>query len=112
LTERLWQMTRLGAGDYLLPSNDRQTLWRIRKYQERDGTLTRGDGSVVNGDFWSLHGWKHTTPPAEYQFDEYERLTDWHNWAEVACMMPTRKACIDYALELDERQLVASLPGS
>ena len=37
MTERKYQMTRISAGDYLLPSNDGKTLWRICAYEE-DGS--------------------------------------------------------------------------
>lgn len=76
MRERKWQMTRVGAGDYLLPSNDEQTLWRITKYEERDGTLTRGDGTVVNGDFWAL--WRLRFPLPDYDAVDHD-LWDWDN---------------------------------
>lgn len=102
--ERLWQMIRLGPGDYLLPSNDRKRLWRIEKYPERDGTLTRGDtGQVVNGDFWRLSECTYAVNEVTVALaDDYGDA-----WSEVACMQPTRQACIDYALELDQREQVS-----
>lgn len=95
--ERKWQMTRLWPGQYLLPSNDRQTLWKITRYEERDGTLTRGDGSVVNDDFWRLER-------CTYQLDtfrpEHYDLQD--AWREVACMLPTRQAAINEAMSYED----------
>lgn len=98
MPERQWQMVRLGPGDWLLPSNDRKTLWRIQKYPERDGTLTRGNtGQVVNGDFWRLL--QCTYAVDEVSFAVVDEFYD--AWTEVACMQPTRQACIDYAMQLD-----------
>lgn len=102
--ERKWQMIRLGAGDYLLPSNDGQTWWRFNKYEERDGSLTRGDGSVVNGDYWRLLRWSRAAH--DLTLDALDLEAD-YLWTEVACMMPTRQAAIDYALELDARQIAS-----
>lgn len=78
VVERQWAMMKVGrAGDYLLPSNDRKTLWRIVRYHE-DGSLEvwieRGKTRPVKGWFWAL--WTYTKPipedgnfPAE-MFDE------------------------------------------
>lgn len=95
--KRKWQMVRLGAGDYLLPSNNRETLWRIRKYSERDGTLTRWNGTVVNNDFWMLSRWRY--PLADAAEND---LTEDALWIDVAFMLPTRQAAIDYAMEQED----------
>lgn len=33
-TERKYAMTRIATGDYLLPSNDARTIWRIERYTD------------------------------------------------------------------------------
>lgn len=97
--QRVWQMRRLGPGDYALPSNDQQVMWRVQKYEERDGTLTRGDtGRVINGDFWRLLRWVHPVYAIAY-----EDIDEPGNWQEVARMMKTRQEAIDCAMALDER---------
>jgi hypothetical protein len=51
---RQYRMIRLEKGDYLLPSNDAQILWRIAQYHEDDGTklwgLWRWDGGMPTID--------------------------------------------------------------
>lgn len=110
MTERVWQMRRISAGDYLLPSNDRRTLWRISRYHE-DGSLERHDGTKVRGDFWRAA--RHRQPYDEIAphligaaptrsrgVDEaLERFLDWDTWVEHACLLPTRDAAIQAALE-------------
>jgi hypothetical protein len=32
--QRKYVLTKLGAGDYLMPGNNGQTLWRLRHYDE------------------------------------------------------------------------------
>lgn len=55
--ERKYVLTKLGVGDYLLPSNDAQTLWRIRSYE--DGPTWGLDPEVFPRDFklWSIYRW-------------------------------------------------------
>lgn len=47
-------MTRLSRGDYLLPSNDAQTLWRIATYEEIEGEM-----------YWGLWRWDGGFPTGE-----------------------------------------------
>ncbi len=75
-------MMRRGSGDYILPSNDQTTLWRITRYYEDEDS-----GSSVRGHFWSL-----SRRTGVYELD---------CWLEVACWLPTRKAAIDVAMEYD-----------
>jgi hypothetical protein len=108
MTERLYQMTRIYAGDYLLPSNDRLTLWRISRYYE-DGSLEQG-GKPLVGWFWRAA--RHRDPfdriaphviGALYgdvpSNDAVERFLDWDSWLEHACLLPTRDAAIAAALD-------------
>lgn len=52
---RKYALTKIEAGDWLLPSNDAKTIWRIREYTDlvaaRDG---HGDEEV---DYWGLWRW-------------------------------------------------------
>jgi hypothetical protein len=95
MPERRFQMTRLRAGDYLLPDNDGRTLWRIARYEERDGSLTRGDGTVVNGDFWALWRCRWCLDELDPETFEFETF---HNYVEVQCLLPSRQAAIDAAM--------------
>lgn len=55
---RLYAMTKLEAGHWLLPGNDAKTLWRIRAYDE-DGSLQRTDAAgnwvPVTGRRWEIY---------------------------------------------------------
>lgn len=96
--ERKWQMRRLGAGAWLLLSNDGVTWWRLQKVEERDGSLSRGDGTVICGDFWSALRWIGTLEELR------ENLADGFpdRWREEAQMMKTRQEAIDYALSREQ----------
>ena len=72
--ERKFAMRRLKAGDYLLPSNDGRTIWRIATYHE-DGSAQRNDGTAVTGTFWGV--WRYvgrgTVDPDEWNdFDMFD----------------------------------------
>jgi hypothetical protein len=43
-------MTRLRRGDYLLPSNDGATLWRLTSYVEGDGLAADDPKSADYGE--------------------------------------------------------------
>jgi hypothetical protein len=52
--ERKYVLRRIGKGDYLLPSNDGATLWRIRTYE--DGP-SHGLDWPRDLTFWGLWKW-------------------------------------------------------
>lgn len=105
-TERRWQMTRLAAGDYLLPSNDGTTLWRLERYEERDGTLTRDDGSVVNADFWMVSRFRLPLDEASAHDLDDRSLWVGHRW-----MLPTRAAAIAEAMSYETSPAGATTGG-
>jgi hypothetical protein len=53
---RNYSLIKVSQGDYLLPSNDGQTLWRIRRYQ--DGPSYGLEEWPADRDFWGA--WKYT----------------------------------------------------
>jgi hypothetical protein len=105
----MWRMTVLDAGDYLLPSNDRQTLWRIRSYWE-NGSATyvdaRGKEREIRGTFWST--WKYlggthddflASVERMVDFEEFrESLRDERLWREWSSGFKTRRDAIEDAL--------------
>lgn len=95
MLERKWQMTRIGDGDWLLPSNDRTVLWRIRKYQE-DGSASWGNERPIFGTYWSV--WKWTLP---IESSMHEDPREWDHWDEWVCMLKSRQAGIDWAMRAD-----------
>ena len=92
-TERKYALTRIEAGDYLLPSNDGRTLWRLSTYA--DGPSY---GLVVDWKadrkFWGV--WK---------FDGYfdgsfypEDMLDWERWEMMDGSCATRQEAVKAAL--------------
>jgi hypothetical protein len=109
VTERKYQMTRISAGDYLLPSNSGKTLWRIRRYTE-DGSAywgPPGKEKQITGDFWACARYKlplHEIPPHLIGGRYEEFLDDWESWIETSALMKTRQEAIDEALSISERR--------
>lgn len=99
MTERRYRMVRVAAGDYILPSNDGRTLWRIATYVERgDAAWVDADGNehAIVGTFWA--SWKYDRP-----FHNQGEWTDpdfleWHNWLHWEGPFNTRREAVDSAL--------------
>jgi hypothetical protein len=110
VTERKWPLVKIREGDYLLPSNDRQTLWRIRSYEE-DGSAfwedADGKRHEIRGRFWSTVKYTKGTP--DDFADRIDRiltpealddlLYDGEIWSEWASGFRTRRDAIEDALE-------------
>lgn len=95
--ERKWQMIRLKAGDYLLPSNDRATVFRIYRYT--DGP-SGGLDMPKDRDFWAAWRWlKDPEGLDEIAFDYFP-----DGWTEVATFLDTRQEAIDAALRWEAKQ--------
>jgi len=91
MIERRYRMTRVGRGDYLLPSNDGKTLWRLRRYVE-DGSATYDDGTPVVGEFWAT--WKYRGPLTGAYVDPFQ----WDDWEMWDSGLRLRRQAIDAAL--------------
>lgn len=101
MAERAYQMIRISAGDYLLPSNDGLILWRLQKYEE-DGTATvqSGPGAperALRGTFWSLYRWDGGFPTPEQVAASLE-AEDWERWQFWGGPFDTRNDAIRDAL--------------
>lgn len=87
--ERKYQMIRIAAGDYLLPSNDTQTLWRIVKIKEMDTEKLR------DVEVWeALY---HETPLQQLNINSFDP-DDWTPWRCWETWIPTRRDAISIAL--------------
>lgn len=99
MIERLFPLIRVRSGDYLLLSNDRQTLWRISRYEE-DGSLEDGEGKPVKGTFWEASRWLRSLDDAELLLvTDEEKFLSWDIWSVYAALQPTRAAAVEAALE-------------
>lgn len=88
MLERRHQMTRIEAGEYLLPSNDGQTLWRITKFEDID-----------NRKYWSAWRWRGPLTEAQRVMNtDPDSFLEWHRWEEWSSFCYTRKAAIEDAL--------------
>lgn len=96
--ERKYAMTRVRAGDYLLPSNDGKTLWRIASYHE-DGSAEwqdeRGQWHKVVGTFWQTAKYRHGVPRVGLLDEDFLDWNEWHTWETN---LRTRKEAVEAAL--------------
>ena len=101
MIERKHALVRVKAGDYLLLSNDKRTLWRIAKYEE-DGSATYLDapGKPITGERWGL--WRYRKPLVDatnVTIDPQE----WDDFEMDECMLRSRREAIEDALGRDAR---------
>lgn len=95
--ERKFVLSKVAAGDYLLPSNDGERLYRITRYV--DGPSFGLEFITADRDFWRVRKWKH-----ELDAWDWEPNPLWEdNWTEVAFHFDTRREAIDCALSEGER---------
>jgi hypothetical protein len=88
--ERKYALTKIAPGDYLLPSNDARTIWRIAKYTE--GPSSGLKDWARDRDVWGVWRW---TEPSRGHVD----TDDWYRWEmEEACCL-TRAEAVEAALK-------------
>lgn len=94
MPERKYRLVKVAPGDYILPSNDGNTLWRIRQYE--DGPSHGLEDWPRDVIFWGV--WKCTLPKALW-----ERLLDPDDWDQWSAwdtgMYNTRQQAIESALK-------------
>lgn len=93
--ERKYALTKIAAGDYLLPSNDGRTLWRIRLYTE--GPSSGIEDWDHDRDVWGIWRWTDKIKPGSFVDVE-----DWSRWEFYEGMYEKRSEAIDGALKVDE----------
>lgn len=93
VAERKYVLTKLGAGDYLLPSNDRKTIWRIHRYTE--GPTSGIMDWPRDVEVWGVSQWTGHRPP-----QTVDDIDDWTYWEMVAECEPTRASAIKEAMRL------------
>ena len=98
MTARAYSLIRIRAGDYLLPSNDGATLWRIRRYE--DGPSYGLDDWPRDRLFWGA--WRYVGRVAwrdGLTADQLDDLLDADAWdGPEGDYLTTRSAAIAAAL--------------
>lgn len=103
MSERRYQMIRLRAGDYLLPSNDLETMFRIASYQEHGDAEWRdeqGRWHKIVGTYWSVYAMRMAKLKAltENPVTDDEDVLDWNEWEHRSDGFGSRRAAIEDAL--------------
>jgi hypothetical protein len=81
--ERKYVLTKVAPGDYLLPSNDGRTIWRIARYDERP-----------NWRLWGLWRWNGPSLGVDVSHD------GWGLWEMVDSRCETRADAIRQAMRM------------
>lgn len=96
--ERKFALIKIRSGDYLLPSNDGQRLWRI--FSHMDGPSYGIADWPSDRKVWVaaafVDPWEGTYSAPQALRPEH--LDEPDRWAEEASTLPTRQAAIDYAI--------------
>lgn len=96
MNERRFQMRRLGAGDYVCPSNDLALMWRFHSYT--DGRIHGLDVAYEARTFWRA---------CHMPMDRFRSLAaesgdipePWNDaWTESEWCLPSRAACVERML--------------
>ncbi len=95
---RTYALVKVAAGDWLLPSNDARTLWRLQRYE--DGPSHGLDPEVFPTDFEAWQLWRYKRPLAAALWRE--DVEDWDQWTLVATNLETRGEAIDEAMRIGE----------
>jgi len=91
-TKHKYVMTKVAAGDYLLPSDDAGSVFRLQRYT--DGPSLGLDDWPSDREVWRVSRWT-----GQVGHGCFIDTSPWSTrWEEVASALPTRRAAIDYAL--------------
>ena len=88
--QRRYALTKIEARDYILPSNDGNTIYRIATYVE--GPSTGFDDWPKDRRVWGVWTWTLTKEKLPDLYDE------WGYWEFWSGMHRTRREAIDDAL--------------
>lgn len=90
MTERKYALSKVAPGDYLLPSNEGQTIWRVARYT--DGPSKGLDDWPRDREVWGI--WRWPEPVREGGSIDL----DWSRWEMCEGMLPSRAEAIRSAL--------------
>ena len=102
--ERKYALTKLGPGDYLLPSNDAKTLWRLRSYE--DGPDYGLDPSAYPRNFtrWAVWRWTGNIHDALAIAESVENGEDYDKWDHHKDGHETRRQAVNAALRAERER--------
>lgn len=92
--KRKYALTKVAAGDYLLPSNDAQTIWRIAQYVDGP-SYGIVEGMDRDRQFWGV--WRSID---RITGDATIDPSDWSRWEMYDQGYDRRSDAIDAALRL------------
>jgi len=81
VTERRYALTKVEAGDYLLPSNDARTLWRIVRGDENAGE--ENERLISVWQLWRYYGRVGNPPNLPDDFLEWSEWELCESWCET-----------------------------
>lgn len=93
--KRKYALSKVAAGDYVFPSNDGKTVWRIAKYE--DGPSHGITDWDRDREFWGVWRWAE---PFTGNLRGYVDLEDWNRWEFCEGMHDTRGEAVDAALRM------------
>jgi hypothetical protein len=89
---RKYALTRIAAGDYLMPSNSARAIWRISRYE--DGP-SHGLDQPRDFKVWGLWRWVDQIDAASAV-----DVQDWSRWEFHSGLYETRQKAIHAALKM------------
>jgi hypothetical protein len=98
VSDRKFAMTKIARGDYLLPSNDRKTLWRLTEYQEDGLSEVSADGKnwhKLTGTFWQTAKYRGSLADNAQVPDDF---LEWDRWETWETGLLKRKYAVEAAL--------------
>lgn len=95
--QRKYALTKIKAGDYLLPSNDGKTIWRFAQYEDGPSHGLDWPRDVV---VWALWRWRDPVDLLGAVDTE-----DWEGWQEVANALGRRSDAIAEAMRIEAQEV-------
>lgn len=89
-------MVRIESGDYLLPSNDYESVFRIRRYVDGPSSGLDPKDFPRDRDYWQLWRWRGHGGPEQLTTEAFDAFPS--GWEEIATMLATRHDAITKAL--------------
>jgi hypothetical protein len=104
--ERRYTLTKVEAGDYLLPSNDGRSLWRIKRATELE-PVRSGVGELEHETTREVHvweAWRYIERWTGYAVGRVVELPDdfleWQHWSLEESWHSTRAEAIAAAIRI------------